>query len=183
MVSESEAAASLVALCEVSHLIDGSLKQFDCGNKDLNKFTRSKLIKRDEQGKVKAIAAIVGSELAAYIALAPHQLASEKQLTADRYSTVPVLLMEQIATQTKFQGRGIAKRLIARALSSAISMSELGGLTGVALWAHPDAVSFYSQLGFVTLQTKPWEKTELTLLFIHIDTIKDALGVAALIGA
>jgi len=52
---------------------------------------------------------------------------------------------------TRFQGHGIGKLLLSTMLTLALEMRDRPGCIGVVVDAKPDAVAFYSSLGFTPI--------------------------------
>ncbi len=119
---------------------------------------------------------MMGDQIVAYITLRVHSLEKSWFVgTGSLPKQVPVLMIDQIATDLRYQGRGIGRDLLAEAFKSAVIISEQAGLKGVVLWSHPDAVGFYSRLGMVSIATKQDGDIELTLMFISIESIIAAM--------
>lgn len=162
-----------MALSECVAQSDIQIDTFKCGLKELDAFAKKQLNKRDTDGKHKAFIALNKNKLVGYITLAPHQIALDKKFGIT-YKTIPVLMIEQVATDLEYQRRGIAVRLMSKAFKAAINMSEIVGITGVALWSHPLSVSFYERLGLKQVSQKDEGGLTLTLMFIPLATLKDA---------
>jgi GNAT superfamily N-acetyltransferase len=168
----------LVALSEQLELGVLNVKGFDCGDAYLNRLSQKDLIRFDQLGKHKAFIAVDGADLCGFITLVPHQIIPAKGYGLNSFRTVPVLMIEQVATNLKHQGRGIGRRLMSRAFKSALNIRTEAGITGVALWSHPDAKSFYEGLGFNSFAEKEVGPLTLTLMFLPIATILDASACA-----
>jgi GNAT superfamily N-acetyltransferase len=142
--------------------VDFDSSEFDCGVKPLNKFAKKDLLKRSLDNKHKAFIATNGSTLAGYITFTVKQIEPASQHFA--YKSVPVVMVEQIAVDKFYQGRAIARRLMAHAFIAASDVSKIVPLYGVALWAHKDATHFYLGLGFVILESHHSDPTTLMYL-------------------
>ncbi|MCZ4337660.1 GNAT family N-acetyltransferase [Shewanella colwelliana] len=155
------------------------VKKFDCGDDFLNSFAQ-KIKKLDESNAIRAIVAVKGNHLCGYITMKVGNLAKDSFQDKSFGSMpleVPVMMIDQIATSLPEQGKGIGRTLLSQAFRSALIIKENAGLKGVALWSHPNAVSFYQKLGLIPLTTKVSNSVKLTLMFIAIETIEDALSV------
>lgn len=148
------------------------MSDFDCGLKPLNKFTRKELISRNKDRKHKAFVAMDGNKLAAYITFTTKEIEADKNTFG--YKAIPVLMVEQLATDNNYKKKGVASTLMAKAFEAAVKVSEVTGLYGVALWSHPDAEQFYKSLGFISLEVNPIDNT--VLMFLSIDVIIDSLS-------
>ena len=91
---------------------------------------------------------------------------------------LPVLRIARLAVDESFQGYGIGRLLLRSMLELALEMRDRIGCIGVVVDANkPDAVPFYSSLGFTpidlisgTLGNRP----EPVAMFLSIGQIADA---------
>ncbi|MDH2431049.1 GNAT family N-acetyltransferase [Pokkaliibacter sp. MBI-7] len=160
------------------------LKQFDCGDTFLNSSAR-KLQKTAKEHQLKVYVATLDDNLVGYCTTRVGQLMRD-DFAGGSYTgmprLIPVLLLEQIATDIRYQKQGIGSDLLVEAVfHSALKVSMHAGLQGVALWSHPRAVAFYRSLGFITLPTTQSisdgdQAIELSLMYLDIDTIIASLG-------
>jgi GNAT superfamily N-acetyltransferase len=61
---------------------------------------------------------------------------------------LPILRLARLAVDERFQGHGIGRLLLRSMLDLALEMRDRVGCIGVVVDAKPDAVTFYSSLGF-----------------------------------
>lgn len=61
---------------------------------------------------------------------------------------LPILRVARLAVDNRYQGHGIGKLLLRASLELALDMRDRVGCIGVVVDAKPDAVIFYSSLGF-----------------------------------
>lgn len=64
---------------------------------------------------------------------------------------LPVLRLARLGVDTRAQGSGIGKALVAHVLRLALDQRDAFGCVGVVTDAKPDAHAFYAALGFVEL--------------------------------
>lgn len=64
---------------------------------------------------------------------------------------LPILRLARLAVDARFQGHGIGKLLLRAMLTLALEMRDRLGCIGVVVDAKPDAVAFYSSLGFTPI--------------------------------
>lgn len=171
MLEDQSKGVHIIALSEHQNKTELLTKTFDCGEKYLNQVARKDLVQFDELGKFKAYVALDGDTLLGYITLAVHQIVSDPESALRKFKSVPVLMIEQIATDKTVQGRGIGRRLMSKAFYAALAVSKQAGITGVALWSHPDAVNFYQSLGFKIIDTKTAGALILSLMILPIETL------------
>ncbi|MDA1050847.1 MAG: GNAT family N-acetyltransferase [Planctomycetota bacterium] len=65
---------------------------------------------------------------------------------------LPALRIARLGVAKSAQGQGVGKRLLRAAFHIAHEMSKLAGCCGVLVDAKPEAVAFYEQFGFESLQ-------------------------------
>jgi predicted N-acetyltransferase YhbS len=145
---------------------------FDCGLKPLNKFATKELLKRSADHKHKAFIATDGAALVGYITFTVKQIEPASRHFA--YKSVPVVMIEQVAVDKAYQGRKIAKSLMAHALKAAYEASKIVPVQGVALWGHKDSTDFYQKLGFTVLEKHPSDPT--SLMYLPMSDIQDAFN-------
>jgi GNAT superfamily N-acetyltransferase len=61
---------------------------------------------------------------------------------------LPILRLVRLAVDEHFQGHGIGRLLLRAMLELALEMRDRIGCIGVVVDAKPDAIAFYSALGF-----------------------------------
>ena len=64
---------------------------------------------------------------------------------------LPILRLARLAVDERFQGHGIGRLLLRAMLTLALEMRDRLGCIGVVVDAKPDAVTFYSSLGFTPI--------------------------------
>lgn len=167
---------SIVPLVDFG-LTKAAIKDFDCGDKFLNDFLKKQCARKLKNNLIRGYVAVSSDKVDGYITMQVHSL--EREYWGEPSSLprqVPVLMIDQIATDKTVQGRGIGKDLLSEAFKSAVVISEQAGLRGVSLWSHPNAVGFYKKLGMIEISTKDLGGKELALMYLDIETITDALG-------
>ncbi len=65
---------------------------------------------------------------------------------------LPILRVARLAVDVRFQGHGIGRLLLRAMLELALEMRDRVGCTSVVVDAKPDAVDFYSGLGFKVIE-------------------------------
>lgn len=155
---------------------------FDCGDKFLSSFVTKMLRKGIENDEFKCFAIFDGERLVSYITFTIHRHEIDKAINWGVGSSgsrrVPVISVEQLATDKEYKGRGLAKRLLAEVFDK-VAVIANGGvipMSGVSLLAHPDAVSFYEELGFKKIRSEQHGNLALELMFLHISQIFDSLA-------
>lgn len=64
----------------------------------------------------------------------------------------PILRIAWLAVDERYQGHGIGRLLLRSMLELALEMRDRAGCIGVVVDAKPDAVPFYSKLGFQPME-------------------------------
>lgn len=175
---EATEESNRVAITPVSHLGGGviaKLKEFDCGDKFLNDFAHKKLLKNDKKDLHKGFAIEIEGRVAGYMTTRVNNLDREYLEQGNLPKTIPTLSLEQIATDLRFRGEGLGKKLTKKALELTVSVSSGTGVKGLHLWSHPKALGFYKSLGFQVLYKDEKSDPELTLMFMPIETIRKAM--------
>lgn len=70
------------------------------------------------------------------------------------YSSIPALLIGQIATHENYEGGGIGTSMVSWAIKTAVDLSKKVGCRMVALHPHGDVVEWYQKLGFKLIERK-----------------------------
>jgi GNAT superfamily N-acetyltransferase len=98
----------------------------------------------DATGFIAGFATVAASEIV------PDVLPLPKRKRLPRYP-VPVLRLARLAVDERAKGKGIGSLLLRSVLVLAQRMAEEIGCVGVVVDAKPEAVAFYSKLGFLLL--------------------------------
>lgn len=151
---------------------------FNSGDRFLDNFAANKLAKADEKNDNRVYVALDGDKVVGYATMKVFMINNDEySILPSKYPRlVPVLMLEQIAVDKAYQGKGIGKRLMREVIKATVLVNELAATKGLALWAHPTATDFYQKLAFLKISdgVKQVQGIDLTLMFLHIDTIMDA---------
>lgn len=154
-----------------------SFLNFNCGDSFLDSFAPKKLAKADFDNDARVYVAADGDVGVGYATVRVTTVDNtEFSILPSKYPRlVSCVLLEQIAVDKAYQGKGVGKKLMRKVLEATMLVNEIAAAKGLALWAHPNAKNFYLSLGFdpVPNAIKQVQGIELTLMFIHIDTILD----------
>lgn len=121
------------------------------------------------------------SEILGFMTIAPGSLEAES-LPSSKVPLnypLPILRLGRLAVDQKHQGKGIGKVLLLKCLELALYQKEHFGCVGILVDAKEDAVSFYEQYGFFSLEQL--QKGEirtfppLTPMFLNIKTVQKLL--------
>jgi GNAT superfamily N-acetyltransferase len=135
-------------------------KHFDCGNAVINSYVRNSLKKSVKDGNCAAKALIVSStgELLGACTFTGYSL--EKGKLAGVFSgslpnEVSVIRLIMLGVATKEQNKGYGQDLLMEFFEQVKLIHESLPVKGVYLDADPQAINFYSRLGFVQLKEPP----------------------------
>lgn len=73
-------------------------------------------------------------------------------LRLDAVCLLPILRLARLAVEKRFQGQGIGRLLFRAMLEIALEMRDRIGCTGVVVNAKPQAVDFFTGIGFRPMQ-------------------------------
>lgn len=91
---------------------------------------------------------------------------------------LPILRLARLAVGEQFQGHGIGKLLLRAMLELALEMRDRVGCIGVVVDAKPDAIAFYSALGFEAIELVSGalgDRPEPATMFLPIGQIAAAV--------
>ena len=87
---------------------------------------------------------------------------------------VPVLRLARLAVDESVQGRGMGNALVRHVFRLALKMSEEYGCVGIVVDSKPDAVEFYTRVGFSPLEISEGQiesRPRPSPLFLPLDLI------------
>lgn len=150
-------------------------REFDCGNDELNDFLISYALTKAQWDMGRTFVAVQSPDdprVIAYYTLAMASLDSTSLSDALGDVLIPVVLMDRLAVDKEFQGRGIGGQMLVDALARAYRVSRTDiAARAVFVEAVDDcARDFYRHYGFRQLDDNPRS------LFIAMKTIEQ-LGV------
>lgn len=94
---------------------------------------------------------------------------------------LPILRLARLAVDERFQGHGIGSLLLRAVLRLALDLRDRLGCIGVVVDAKPDALGFYSVLGFKPIQLASGilsDRPEPVAMFLPIAQISGAVNQA-----
>lgn len=131
------------------------LAGFSCGVPALDFWLKTRALRDEATGDSRAFMLLIDGRVAGYYALATASAARITLTIALRRNApdpVPLLLLGQLAVDTRDHGTGMGRRLLGDACWRALEISRQAGFRALA--AHPisDAAErFYARFGFVTI--------------------------------
>ena len=134
---------------------------FDCGREALNTWLRRHAWTNQASGvtRTNVVCDLDTGALAGFVALSVGEIARAhlpKPAQRNQPDPIPVALPGQLPVDRRYQGRGVARSLMAFALRTAIRFSDEIGCWGVLTHPLDDAVrGFYAGFGFADLPFDP----------------------------
>ena len=126
---------------------------FDCGNPDFNDYVTNEALRDLHQDFSVTYIGVIGGYPAAFMTLVAGAYNArnifEDGKTPYKYRQVPAVKIARIATDLKYQGRGLGSYLIDYATAVALEVKKFIGCTLVITDALPEKISWYQRRGFI----------------------------------
>ena len=127
--------------------------EFRSGNIDLDRFFQRYAGQNQFRYHIgTTYIAVQGSHITGFVTVSSGEMVAEKLTKNLRRRLpaypLPILRLARLAVDERFQGHGIGRLLLRAMLELALEMRDRVGCIGVIVDAKPDAVTFYSSLGF-----------------------------------
>jgi GNAT superfamily N-acetyltransferase len=127
--------------------------------------------------------AIDGERIGGFATVAPGHVEIEKLPASARKKLprypLPVLRLARLAVDQAMHGQGLGRQLLGFVLQLALRMARDFGCVGVVVDARPDAVDFYQQYGFVSVDVVEGQSDARPApipMFLAIRAIRTAFG-------
>ncbi len=133
---------------------------FDCGQEDLNKFLLRFALANQLANASTTYLALAGEEVVGFYTLVVGEVAytdAPERLTKGmaRYP-VPLMILARLATDLRWQGKGIGKGLLKDAMLRTMQAADIAGIRALAVHAKDDeARAFYEHFDFLQSPTDP----------------------------
>ena len=126
---------------------------FRSGNIDLDRFFQRYAGQNQFRHHIgTTYVAVQGDHITGFVTVSSAEMVAEKLTKTLRRRLpaypLPILRLARLAVDQRFQGHGIGRLLLRAMLELALEMRDRVGCIGVVVDAKPDAVTFYSSLGF-----------------------------------
>jgi len=129
--------------------------------------------------------AVQGDHITGFVTVSSGEMVAEKLTKSLRKHLpaypLPILRLARLAVDERFQGHGIGRLLLRAMLDLALEMRNRVGCIGVVVDAKPDAVDFYSPLGFKPVELisgSLGDRPEPVAMFLPIGQIVAAVKEA-----
>ena len=129
--------------------------------------------------------AVQGDHITGFVTVSSGEMVAEKLMKSLRKHLpsypLPILRLARLAVDERFQGHGVGRLLLRVMLELALEMRDRVGCIGVVVDAKPDAVDFYSTLGFTPVELisgSLGDRPEPVAMFLPIGQIAAAVKEA-----
>lgn len=155
---------------------------FQSGNIDLDRFFQRYAGQNQFRHHIgTTYVAVQGDRITGFVTVSSGEMVAERVPKPLRRRLpsypLPILLIARLAVDYRFQGHGIGRLLLRAMLEIALEMRNRIGCVGVVVDAKPDAVAFYSTLGFKNIELVSGtlgDRPEPVAMFLPIRQIKTA---------
>ncbi len=155
-------------------------KAFRCGHNGLDYFLRKYALANDNEGLSATWVCVDGLSVAGFVTVVAKSVeATVLQGAVPNLPAypVPVLLLARMGAAKKLQKKGIGRLLLRPVYQTAVEQAGLSGCAGVFTDAKPDAVGFYTKVGFVVVRA-PHPEDDTTGMFMPLAAVRAALLAA-----
>ena len=137
---------------------DHAVENFDCGREELNRYLVRYAWQNQQAGAAQTYVGIVGEVIVGYHTLAVASVtledAPERLTKGLAKHPVPVMLLARLATDQRWQGKGVGKSLLRDAMQRTLQAAEIAGIRALAVHAKDEeARRFYEHFDFVPSPT------------------------------
>lgn len=156
---------------------------FRSGNIDLDRFFQRYAGQNQFRHHIgTTYVAVQGDRIVGFVTVSSAEMVAERLAKTLRRRLpaypLPILRLARLAVDERFQGHGIGRLLLRAILTLALEMRDHLGCIGVVVDAKPDAVTFYSSLGFTPIDLTRGalgDRPEPTAMFLPIGQIAAAV--------
>jgi GNAT superfamily N-acetyltransferase len=158
--------------------------KFRSGNIDLDRFFQRFAGQNQFRHHIgTTYVAVHGECITGFVTVASGEMVAEKLSKTLRRSLpaypLPILRIVRLAVDARFQGHGIGRLLLRAMLELSLEMRDRVGCIGVVVDAKPEAVDFYSDLGFAPIELVSGglgDRPEPVAMFLPIRQVANAVG-------
>jgi GNAT superfamily N-acetyltransferase len=154
---------------------DHPVEGFDCGREELNRYLVRYAWQNQQAGAAQTYVGIAGETIVGYHTLAMGQVILED--APDRLKKglarhpIPIMLLARLATDRRWQGRGVGKALLQDAMQRTLQAADIAGIRALAVHAKDEeARCFYEHFDFVPSPADPMH------LFVLLKDVRRVLS-------
>jgi GNAT superfamily N-acetyltransferase len=139
---------------------DHPVENFDRGREELNRYLVRYAWQNQQAGAAQTYVGIVSEIIVGYYALAVAGVAlsdaPDRMTKGLARHPIPVMLLARLATDHRWQGKGVGKALLRDAMQRTLQAAEIAGIRALAVHAKDEeARRFYQHFDFVPSPTDP----------------------------
>ncbi|WP_321430369.1 GNAT family N-acetyltransferase [uncultured Methanolobus sp.] len=154
------------------------LSSFCCTNDDLNDFLKNDSLKNQDDLISKTYLCYYQEHLAGYFTLTTDTLRVKYVDDSDCvndfiYPQYPAIKLARLATDMRYQKRGIGTYMLLGAVGLAIEVSSITGCRYITVDSKPESLQFYIKQGFKEVKGGP--KREYKPLYLNMYPIIEGL--------
>lgn len=135
------------------------LSHFRCGEPVLDEWLKRRALQNEEGGASRTYVVCSGKQVVGYYALASGAVAhtgAPGRIKRNMPDPVPMMVIGRLATDSRFQGRGIGPALLSDAVLRTMQAAQIAGIRAILVHAISErAKRFYEKWGFVSSPLDP----------------------------
>lgn len=137
-----------------------AIEQFDCGQEDLNRFLVRYALQNQLANASMTYVALADDTVIGYYTLVVGEVAyddaPDRLIKGMARHPVPLMLLARLATDQRWQHRGIGKGMLKDVMLRTLNAADIAGIRALAVHAKDDdARSFYEHFDFLPSPTDP----------------------------
>ena len=144
-------------IISINGIVQEQLKDFSCGNKDLDNFLKKFALRNDQNGYGKTFILEDKNEIIGFFTLCSSSIRFEelplKQSVSLPKYPVPCIRIARLAVNKIYQGKGYGRELLKQAFLRILSASSTIGIRLIVVDAKETSASFYEKYGFERLNS------------------------------
>ncbi len=156
---------------------DHHVDQFFCGEPTLDGWLQGQANKNEVRGASRTYVVCDGTTVVAYYCLSAGGIArnlAPKRLQRNMPDPIPVMVLGRLATDQRYQGRGIGKAMLLDAIHRVLQAAEIVGVRALLVNAiSSSAEQFYLRNGFLASPVEP------LMLCLPLETARQAAVITA----
>jgi len=159
------------------------VRDFDCGEKDLNDFLNTEEVSKYEQESLGSTHLVFyQGNVVAYFTVSLDGLRVEYLKTYKSFTrfselkleSLPAVKIGRLAVAKEWQNKGLGRLLVKNIIGLALNLGKLRTARLIIVQAKPKAIGFYRKCGFqMTFETKREKKRKNRTMFLDLHSVED----------